>query len=450
MPMILAANANAQGSHVGEWRHPDAWDKPAANLRNAMRLAQIAERGGFDLLFLADGNGVRNMDKPDLFAATSPSDRPGILEPVTLLSAIATTTRHIGLVATATTTYDEPFHVARRFASLDHISGGRAGWNLVTTSNRGDALNFSHPEHVARDDRYERAFEFAEVVKGLWDSWADDAFPQDKTSGRFLEPGRVHALNHQGKHFQVAGPLNSPRPPQGHPVIFSAGQNEMGKELSARHADCVFAIEGTLPRAQALYADLKGRLARYGRAPESLKILSGVTIIVGETAAEAQRLSDELDALVPTPVAIDYLSKMVGTKMGAYPLDGPFPDLTAEHIGPTGIGKAIVGKALERGMTVRQAARDILPQMAGNLFKGSAIEVADQMEEWYRGQGCDGFMIAAPVVPTGLERFIRLVVPELRRRGLFREHHEGRTLRDNLGLARPENRFFPQAQRAAE
>jgi alkanesulfonate monooxygenase len=187
--MILAANANAQGSHVGEWRHPDAWDKPAANLRNAMRLAQIAERGGFDLLFLADGNGVRNMDKPDLFAATSPSDRPGILEPVTLLSAIATTTRHIGLVATTTTTYDEPFHVARRFASLDHISGGRAGWNLVTTSNPGDALNFSHAEHVARDDRYERAFEFAEVVKGLWDSWADDAFPQDRPRAAFSSPG---------------------------------------------------------------------------------------------------------------------------------------------------------------------------------------------------------------------------------------------------------------------
>lgn len=191
MPMILAANANAQGSHVGEWRHPDAWNIPAANIANAVRLARIAEAGKMDLLFLADGNGVRQMDKLDLFAATSPSDRPGVFEPVTLLSALAMVTRHIGLVATTTTTYDEPFHVARRFASLDHISGGRAGWNLVTTSNPDDALNFSRSEHVARDTRYERANEFADVVKGLWDSWADDAFPQDKADGRFLDPAKV-------------------------------------------------------------------------------------------------------------------------------------------------------------------------------------------------------------------------------------------------------------------
>lgn len=450
MPMILAANANAQGSHVGEWRHPDAWDRPASNIQNAARLARLAEEGKFDLLFLADGNGVRNMDKPDLFAATSPSDRPGVFEPVTLLSALAMVTNRIGLVATTTTTYDEPWHVARRFASLDHISAGRAGWNLVTTSNPGDALNFSHDAHVERADRYERAFEFAEIVKGLWDSWADDAFPQDKASGRFLEPSRVRALNHAGKNFKVAGPLNAPRPPQGHPVVFSAGQSETGKELSACHADCVFAIEGTIERARVLYADLKGRLAKYGRARDSLKILSGVTIIVGETAAEAQRISDELDALVPTPVAIDYLSKMVGTKMQAYPLDGPFPDLSGEHVGPTGIGKAILAKALEQKMTVRQAARSILPQMAGNLFVGGPMEIADQMEAWYRQEACDGFMIAAPPVPAGLERFIRLVVPELRRRGLVREDYEGTTLRDHLGLPRPENRHFPLKARAAE
>ncbi|WP_206935203.1 LLM class flavin-dependent oxidoreductase [Roseococcus thiosulfatophilus] len=443
MPMILAANANAQGSHVGEWRHPDAWDRPAANLANAVRLAQIAEGGCFDLLFLADGNGVRNMDKPDLFAATSPSDRPGIFEPVTLLSALAMATSRIGLVATTTTTYDEPFHVARRFASLDHISGGRAGWNLVTTSNPGDALNFSHDAHVPRDDRYERAFEFAAVVKGLWDSWADDAFPQDKASGRFLDPARVHALNHHGKHFQVAGPLNAPRPPQGQPVVFSAGQSETGKELSAAMADCVFAIEGTLPRAQALYADLKGRLAKHGRTPDSLKVLSGVTIIAGETAAEAQALSDELDALVPDAVALDYLNKMTGLKFKLSTLDQPFPDLDTSEVGPTAIAQAIVARARGEGMSIRQASRAILPQMAGNLFVGSATEVADRMEEWYRGQGCDGFMIAAPVVPTGLERFIRLVVPELRRRGLFRTAYEGTTLRDHLGLPRPANRFFP-------
>ncbi len=443
MPMILAANANAQGSHVGEWRHPDAWDRPASNLDNAVRLARIAEAGKLDLLFLADGNGVRNVDKPDLFAATSPSDRPAVFEPVTLLSALAMVTEHIGLVATTTTTYDEPFAVARRFASLDHLSRGRAGWNLVTTSNPGDALNFSHEAHAPREDRYARAHEFAQVVKGLWDSWADDAFPQDKASGQFLRADRVHPLNHRGEHFQVAGPLNAPRPVQGHPVVFSAGQSEMGKELSAATADCVFAIEGTIGNAQRLYADLKGRLAKYGRTPDSMKILSGVTIFVGETEEEADALFQQLDALVPMPVALDYLSKMVGTKMAAYPLDGPMPALESEHVGPTGIGRAIVAMAVQGGLTVRQTCQRILPQMAGNLFKGSARQVADVMQQWYEEKACDGFMMAVPVVPTGLERFIRLVVPELQRRGLFRREYEGRTLRDNLGLARPANRFLP-------
>lgn len=442
MPMTLAANANAQGSHVGEWRHPTAWDNPCTNLENAVRLAKIAESGKFDLLFLADGNGVRQMDKPDLFAATSPSDRPGVFEPVTLLSALAMATQHIGLVATTTTTYDEPFAVARRFASLDHISKGRAGWNLVTTSNPGDALNFSHAEHAVREHRYERAREFAEVVKGLWDSWADDAFPQDKASGRYLDPGKVHVLDHHGKHFQVLGPLNAPRPVQGHPVVFSAGQSEQGKDLSAAHADCVFAIESTRPAAQRLYADIKGRLATYGRSHDDMRILAGVTIFVGETAAEADALFQELEDLVSPAVGVDYLSKMVGTKMGGYPLDGPMPVFEAEHVGHTGIGKAIIAMAQEEGLTVRETYKRILPQMGGNMFKGDPKQIADIMEDWYSGKACDGFMIAAPVVPTGLERFIRLVVPELQRRGLFRREYEGRTLRENLGLRRPANPFF--------
>ena len=440
MPMILAANANAQGSHVGEWRHADAWEKPAASIANAARLARIAEAGKMDLLFLADGNGVRNLDKPDLFAATSPSDRPGVLEPVTLLSALAMVTQHIGLVATSTTTYDQPFHVARRFASLDHISGGRAGWNLVTTSNPGDALNFGHDQHVARETRYERANEFADVVKGLWDSWSDDAFPQDKATGRFLDPAKVQALCHRGKHFQVAGPLNAPRPPQGHPVVFSAGQSEAGRELAARHSDCIFAIEATLPAAQRLYTDFKARLAKHGREPDDLKILAGVTIFVGETQQQADDLAGELDDLVPPAVGVDYLSKMIGQNMKGHPLDGAMPDFPGEHVGPTGIGRAIVEVAREQGLTVRQTYRRILPQMAGNMFKGDAIQVADVMETWYRAKGCDGFMIAAPVVPTGLERFTRLVVPELQRRGLFRREYTGRTLRDHLGLRRPARR----------
>src|SRR4051794_5023840 len=322
MPMILAANANAQGSRVGEWRHPDAWERPACNLGNAVRLARIAEAGKFDLLFLADGNGVRNLDKPDLFAATSPSDRPSVFEPVTLLSALAMVTERIGLVATTTTTYDEPFAVARRFASLDHLSHGRAGWNLVTTSYGGDALNFSHEAHVGRDTRYERAVEFAEVVKGLWDSWADDAFPQDKAAGQFLKPDRVQVLNHKGRHFQVKGPLNCGRPPQGHPVVFSAGQSEAGKELAAAHSDCVFAIETSLEASRALVDDLKGRMAKYGRRPEQMRVLTGVTIIVGEQEGEAERIFQALEDLVSPAVAVDYLAKMLGRGLKGCPVDG--------------------------------------------------------------------------------------------------------------------------------
>ena len=445
MRMVLCANANAMGSHVGEWRHPLAWDNPCMNLENAIAYARIAERGKFDLLFLADGNGVRQMDKPDLFAATSPSDRPAVFEPVTLLTAIAMATSRIGLVATATTTYEEPYTVARKFASLDHISKGRAGWNLVTTSFDGDALNFSHSAHVPREVRYERAVEFAEVVKGLWDSWADDAFVQDKAAGRYLDPTKVHVLNHKGKHFSVAGPMNIARPPQGHPLIFSAGQSEAGLELSAKTADCVFAAASSKEGGQKLYADLKGRMAKYGRAPEEMRIIPGVTVLVGETADEAEALFQELEELVSPEVGVDYLSKMLGMDMKAYPLDGPVPAL-ADTVGGTAIRKTIAETAAREGLTIRQTYKRILPQMGGNTFKGSVKQVVDVMEDWFTGGACDGFMISAPVIPHGLARFVDLVIPELRRRGLFRTEYEASTLRGNLGLPPRPNRYFTPAQ----
>ena len=451
MPMILGANANALGAHVGEWRHPDAWDRPVMNRANAVRYAQAAERGRFDLLFLADGNGVRfHPERTEVFAATVPSDRPAVFEPVTLLSALAMVTEHIGLVATATTTYEQPFTVARKFASLDHLSGGRAGWNLVTTSNEDDALNFGFDRHMARDRRYDRAAEFADVVKGLWDSWADDAFPQDKAAGRFLDPAGMHVLNHAGPHFTVRGPLNAARPPQGHPVIFSAGQSEAGKEVSARHADCVFAIASTLQQAQALYADLKGRLPKYGRGASDLKILHGVTVFVGETEAEADRLFAELEALVSPAVGVEYLAKMLGTSLRGLPLDGPVPTPAGDAVGGTAIGKGIVQAAREEGLTIRQAYKRVLPQMGGNSIKGNPVQVAEAMEAWFRGGACDGFMVAAPVVPTGLERFTELVVPELRRRGLVDAEYRGSTLRENLGLRPVPNRFFAGRRAAAE
>jgi FMN-dependent oxidoreductase (nitrilotriacetate monooxygenase family) len=425
--MNLMTGLLGLGGHLGGWRHRDAWTDNVMNLDHAIETARTAERGKFDLLFLADGNAVRQMDKPALFAANSPSDRPAVFEPVTLLAAIAQYTRHIGLLATATTTYDEPYLVARRFASLDHLSKGRACWNIVTTSYPDDALNFSRTEHVARGLRYERAREFVQVAKGLWDSWADDAFIQDRATGRFLDPTRVHVLNHQGKHFQVKGPLNVARCPQGYPLLFSAGQSEEGRELAAQHADCLFAVTNTKAAGQAFYADIKGRLDKYGRRPDALRILPGAAAFVGHSEAEADELYEELQALIAPELGVPYLSKLVEMDLSPFPIDGKLPDLT-----------------------IRQTYERVLPSMGHVVFKGDAKQVADQMEDWYTSNACDGFNITMPVMPRSLNDFVTLVIPELQRRGLFRTEYEGETLREVMGLPVPVNPNFPAIRRAAE
>jgi alkanesulfonate monooxygenase len=435
--MILGVNAGAVGGHLGGWRHRDAWPTSVTQLGNAIELAKIAERGKLDILFLADGNGVRQMNQPALFAANSPSARPGVFEPVTLFAALSQHTKHIGFVATATTTYEEPYTLARKFGSLDHISFGRAGWNLVTTSNAEDALNFSHSEHVARDRRYERAREFLQVVRGLWDSWDEDAFVQNQATGQYLDPAKVRLLNHVGKHFSVRGPLNMPRPPQGHPVVFSAGQSEQGRDLAAFGSDALFASTATRADGQALMADIKGRMAAYGRRPEALRILPGVSVFVGRTAAEADELYDELQSLIAPSLGVPYLSKILGVDLSGYPLDGKVPDIRVQAVGGTAIGTSIMDLCQREGLTIRQAYQRVLPQLGGNFVKGSASQVADEMADWFTSGACDGFMISAPVLPAGLEKFVDLVVPELQRRGLFRREYEGKTLRENMGLPRP-------------
>lgn len=446
--MHLFAIPNLIGAHLGGWRHPDAYGPVVMNLEKAIELAQLAERGKLDGLFLADGNGVRDMDRPALFAATFPSARPGVFDPLVLMSALAGHTRRIGLVSTATTTFDEPWFVARRFASLDHLSGGRAGWNAVTAANAGDALNFSHSEPVGREARYARAGEFIEVVRGLWDSWAEDAFVQDKASGQFLDPSRVRRLDHAGAHFRVAGPLNVPRTPQGQPVVFTAGQSEQGKELAARHADAMFGAGDSKETCQAEYADIKARLARHGRAPESLKFIPGVNVFAGRSRGEADDLHGELNALIPPALGVDYLSKIVTQDLGGLPLDGPMPALQDVVVGSSSVRGFVVKVIRERGMTVREAARFVVTDFGTPVIKGDAMEVADVLEDWYRGRACDGFVLTFPVVPTGLRNLVDLVVPELQRRGLFRTEYAGATLREHLGLGRPANPHFP-AGRAA-
>lgn len=439
--MLLAANGGALGGHLGGWRHPDAHPGPAMQLDVMIATAKLAEQGGLDMMFLADGNGVRQMDKPDLFAATSPSDRPAVFEPVTLFAALSQHTKHIGFVATATTSYEEPFLLARKFASLDHISGGRAAWNLVTTQYVEDARNFNRDVHMGREERYERARESLDVVRALWDSWAEDAFTQDKATGRYLDPNRVRLLNHRGKHFQVKGPLNVGRAPQGHPVVFMAGQSEAGKELAAYGGEALFGIATDKAEAQREYADIKGRMAKYGRHPDQLKILPGMSVLVGRTQSEADELFEELQSLIPEPLALTYLSKVAGFDLSGLPMDGPMPAampaMAAQDLGGTAIGRSVMEMAARERLTVRQTCDRILPSMGGSLVRGTAARIADQLEDWYRGGACDGFVLSFPVQPRSLRDFVDLVVPELRRRGLRPPAYRGATLRENMGLDRP-------------
>ena len=439
--MVLGFTGGALGGHLAGWRHPDSFPTTSMQLQCMVEMAQIAERGGLDMMFLADGNGVRQMDKPELFAANSPSDRPAVFEPVTLFAALAQHTRHIGLVATTTTTYEEPFTIARKFASLDHLSGGRAGWNLVTTQYVEDAKNFGRDEHMGREDRYERARESLDVVRALWDSWATDAFVQDKSTGRYLDPDRVRLTNHRGKHFAVKGPLNVARTPQGQPVIFMAGQSEAGKELAAYGGEGLFGTASSKAQAQAEYADIKGRMAKYGRPTDALRILPALSVFVGRTSAEADTLFEELQSLISPTLGVNYLSKIVGFDVTSAPLDGPMPQGPGLALGGTAIGRSVVEMAAREGLTVRATYQRILPSMGGNTVKGDPAQVADMMEDWFTSKACDGFMLSMPIEPRSLRDFVELVVPELRRRGLRPPAYRGTTLRDNMGLVHPADPF---------
>ncbi|MEZ2293417.1 LLM class flavin-dependent oxidoreductase [Variovorax sp. RCC_210] len=424
--------------HTGAWRYPGAWPDANFNFSHLKQLAQTLERGRFDAFFMADHLAVLNMP----VEALQRSHTVTSFEPFTLLSALAQHTRHIGLVATASTTFDEPFHIARRFASLDHLSEGRAGWNIVTTSNPDAALNFGRDDHMEHDERYARAREFYDVVTGLWDSWADDAFERDVDSGRFFDPAKLHVLDHKGKYLSVRGPLHIARPVQGWPVIVQAGASEAGRQLAAETAEAVFAAPGTLAAARSLYADIKGRMRRIGRDPDHLKILPAAFVVVGDTLEEARAIRARLDSLVHYDSAIASLSIALGHDASSFDPDGPLPDVPETNASQSSRAR-VVELARAEGLTVRQLAQR-LGGYGGLAFVGTAQTIADQMQEWLESEGCDGFNVMFPWLPGGLDAFVDKVVPELQRRGIFRREYEGRTLRENLGLPRPGNRFFEQ------
>ena len=437
--MRLGAFFNPTGHHVASWRHPRSQADAGINFAHYVEITRTAERAKFDMVFFADNVCVR---EANMEALSRSAQYIANFEPLTLLSALAPMTSHIGLVATASTSYNEPFHVARKFASIDHISGGRAGWNLVTSGQEAEAKNFGREKHYAHGERYERAREFAEIVTGLWDSWDDDAFVRNKETGQFFHPEKLHPLNHKGESFSVRGPLNVPRTPQGRPVIVQAGGSEDMINVAAEFAEVIFCAPLSLDNAKKFYADLKGRVASHGRDPDQVKIMPGLSCIIGRTAEEAEEQAAHLQSLIHPMVAREILSMVLGyADLSRYSLDDPMPlDLPQSNMSQSTF-QYVMDMARKENLTIKEVALRVAGARGKAVVKGSPTQIADQMEEWFRNAGCDGFNLMPPFLPGGLDDFVELVLPELRRRGLFRTEYEGRTLREHLGLNRPSSRY---------
>lgn len=423
--------------HTGAWRYPGSFPDANFNLGHLKSFITKLEAAKFDAFFMADHLAVLNMP----VEALKRSHTVTSFEPFTLLSALSVVTEKIGLAATASTTYDEPYHIARRFASLDHLSNGRAAWNIVTTGNPESSKNFGQDEHMQHGDRYKRAREFYDVVTGLWDSFADDAFVRDQESGTYVDPEKIHTLNHKGDELSVKGPLNIARPVQGWPVIVQAGQSDPGRQLAGETAEVVFCSPRDLESGKALYADIKDRAAGAGRKREHIKILPAAMIIVGDTVEEAKKKRLDLDSRVHYDSAIASLSIVLGTDASGFDPDGPLPEDLPETNASKTAREGAVKLAKDEGLTVRQLAQRF-GGYAGLAFVGTPESIANEMGRWLAEDGADGFTVTFPFLPQGLDDVVERLIPELQRRGLFRQDYEGTTLREHLDLPRPKNQFF--------
>ena len=430
--MRLAVSMATLGYHPAAWRHPDVPANGMMSFKHHVHTARTAQRGLFDMLFLADSMAVRNVDQARV--ARTREQQVVKNEPLTLLAALAAVTENIGLVATASTTYSEPFGLARRFATIDHISGGRAGWNIVTGFSADEARNFSLDTKRDSAWRYSRAHEFVDVACGLWNSWDADALPRDKQSGTFFDRTKMHILNHRGEHFSVRGPLDVDRPPQGRPVLVTAGDSEQSKELAAKVGEVLYAGQPTLPSAQAYYADVKGRMPRYGRDPASMLIMPGIMVFVGRTESEARQKLRTLHDLIHPDQGLGLIEPMFGD-LSAYDLDAPLPEALGQNTQEwSSFSQDVLARARADNLTIRQLY-ELLAQGYWQFgIVGTPEMVADRLEEWFKEGAADGFNVQPPWLPGGLEDFVDLVVPELQRRGLFRTEYEGTMLRQNLGL----------------
>ncbi|MGH8417685.1 MAG: LLM class flavin-dependent oxidoreductase [Pseudomonas sp.] len=424
--MKLGLSMRYLGYHMAAWRHPDVPADGGISFKYYLETARKAEAAKFDMIFFADGVGIRAADNPK--GALSHDSKNVELEPLTLLAAIGACTSKIGLVATASTTYNEPFHIARKYASIDHISGGRAGWNVVTSWSQEEAWNFSKDEHLGYDERYERADEFVDVVKKLWDSWEEDAFIRDKASGVFYDESKLHIPHHKGKHFKVRGPLNSARTPQGRPIIVQAGSNETGRVIAAKSADVVYSAPFDISAAKEYYTDLKSRLPSYGRTRDQLLIMPGLTTYVAKTRQQAQDKFDQLQELIDPLSGLSTLYSAIGD-LSAYDVDGPVPDVPAVN----SIGKNLIDIAHRDNLTIRQLYKR--RASGSRQLIGTAEDIVDDMEQWVTGEAADGFNLCPAILPGGLDDFVEFILPELRKRGLFRNEYESNTLRANLGLS---------------
>ena len=422
------------GHHEAAWRLPESSPFDTVNIDHYIRLARIAEAGTFDSIFFADSPSLQN----------DPRYRPiGILEPTTLLAALAVATERIGLIATASTSYGEPYDLARRFASIDHISGGRVGWNIVTTASRDAALNFGLDDRALHADRYERAEEFVQVAKKLWDSWEDDAPIGDKQAGVFADGSKIHQIDHAGTYYRVAGPLNAPRSPQGYPLLVQAGQSESGRDFAAREAEAVFTTQRSLEDGQAFYADMKRRAVAAGRRPEQIVILPGIVPILGSTEAEVREREQAFDEQIIPQYGLYQISKYFDADLMDADLDAPLPEVPEEDAieGFKSRSTLVANLAHGENLTVRQLLAKLGWGRGHRSFAGTPEQLADTIEEWFERGAADGFNIMAPGLPGDLVTFVEHVIPELRRRGLFRHEYEGTTLREHYGIERPRSQY---------
>lgn len=445
--MSLGLLAEGTGVHPASWMHPSTPANGAVDIRHFVTLAQVAERAKFDMIFIADTpaartNNLQCWSRYPMFM--------NVLEPISLLSALALQTTKLGLGGTATTSFNEPYNLARQFATLDHISGGRAGWNVVTSANEFVALNFGHDEMPPHSQRYERAKEFLEVVKALWDTYEDDAFLFDRETGVYFDHEKFHVLDHSGKHFKVQGALNIGRSPQGRPVIIQAGASSAGRDLAAETAEVVFGSDDTLEQAQSYYRDLKGRMTKFGRSPHQLRVLSALRIIIGETTQEAEDKFAALQRMIHPDVALNFLAGDLEADLSGLPLDEPIPESRIPREG--NLHKNFFDKIVARIRTENPTLRELCDsyERGAKTIKGTPKEIADFMQDWFEGEATDGFMLMFPTLPSSLDEFTSKVVPELQRRGIFRTDYSGTTLREHLGLDWPSNRYEADPVIAAE